>query len=87
MKFRLSRGKNLSLRGTFNILGGNVFVEGITNHDGSPDRVINAFGTDGRDGLRHKGVNLADRRPGTGFERGKLTRPPWQACAGPHARP
>lgn len=40
MKFRDSGGRNVSLRGTFTINPANSTVEGMTNQDGSPDRVV-----------------------------------------------
>lgn len=59
MKFRSSRGETLSLRGTFNVSGGNVSVEGITNQDGSADRVITPSSPTAEIAFADKRVDLA----------------------------
>lgn len=64
MKFRSSRGEQLSLRGTFNVLGGNVSVEGITNQDGSPDRVVTPSAPTAEIVFADKNVDLAELMSG-----------------------
>lgn len=58
-KMRASSGENISLRGTFSIQPGDISVEGITNQDGSPDRVVTPSAPTAEMVFADKNVDLA----------------------------
>lgn len=59
MKFRDSSGRNMSLRGSFTCYPANSSVEGMTNQDGSPDRIATPTSPRAEITFADKGVDLA----------------------------
>lgn len=59
MKFRDSSGRNVALRGNFNVFPANSSIEGIVNTDGSPDRVATPTAPRAEITFADKGVDLA----------------------------
>lgn len=60
MRFRDSAGRSLSLRGTFTVYPSHGSVEGLTNQDGSPDRVVTPTSPRADIVFADKDVDLAD---------------------------
>jgi len=58
MKFRDSSGRNMALRGTFNVFPSSSTVEGVVNQDGSPDRVVTPAAPRAEIVFADKGVDL-----------------------------
>ncbi len=59
IRFRDTSGRNLTLRGTFNVMPSDRSVEGIVNQDGSPDRVFTPQAPRAEIVLADKNVDLA----------------------------
>lgn len=60
MNVRLSSGGTLSLRGTFNVMAGRQSSEGVTNQDGSTDRVMTPTAPRATVNFKDSGLDLAD---------------------------
>lgn len=59
MRFRDSAGRSLSLRGTFTVYPSRVSVEGMTDQDGSADRIVTPTSPRADIVFADKGVDLA----------------------------
>ncbi|QKV20242.1 hypothetical protein [Oricola thermophila] len=59
MKFRDSAGRNVSLRGTFTVYPSTASIEGMTNQDGSADRVATPTSPRCEIAFADKNVDLA----------------------------
>lgn len=59
MKFRDSSGRNVSLRGAFTVYPSSSSIEGITNQDGSADRIATPSAPRAEIAFADKGIDLA----------------------------
>jgi hypothetical protein len=59
MTFRDSSGRNVSLRGTFTVYPGRFSIEGVTNQDGSADRVATPVSPRAEIVFADKNIDLA----------------------------
>lgn len=59
MRFRDSSGRNVSLRGTFTVYPSTRSVEGLTNQDGSADRVMTPTSPRAEIAFADKAIDLA----------------------------
>jgi cytolysin (calcineurin-like family phosphatase) len=59
MKFRDSSGRNVTLRGNFNVFPATSTIEGVVNQDGSPDRVATPAAPRAEITFADKGIDLA----------------------------
>lgn len=60
MRFRDSAGRNVSLRGTFTIMPGKYSIEGVTDQDGSADRVATPVSPRAEIVFADKNIDLAE---------------------------